>query len=127
MVIITHINKWDVTKVLIDNGSQAEILFLSVLNQMGYDRNQLKEATKLLYGFRGRRIEPLGSITLSISFNNPRNERTKFIIFDVIDMHYPYNKIFGRGLLDTFEATLYSAYRCLKVPGSLGVISIYDS
>jgi hypothetical protein len=37
-VIIAHIDKWDVTRVLIDNGSQAEILFLSAFDQMGFDR-----------------------------------------------------------------------------------------
>jgi hypothetical protein len=29
MVIIVHIDKWDVMRVLVDNGSQAKILFLS--------------------------------------------------------------------------------------------------
>jgi hypothetical protein len=38
MVITTHIDKWDVTRVLIDNGSQAEILFLLAFDQMGFDR-----------------------------------------------------------------------------------------
>jgi hypothetical protein len=42
-------------------------------------------------------------------------------------MHYPYNAIFGRDLLNTFKAALHSAYLCLKVPASLGVISFHDS
>jgi len=29
MVINAHIDRWDVNRVLVDNGSQAEILFLS--------------------------------------------------------------------------------------------------
>jgi hypothetical protein len=37
MVIIVHIDRWDVTKILIDNGRQAEILFLSTFDKMGYD------------------------------------------------------------------------------------------
>jgi hypothetical protein len=37
MVITTHIDKWDVMRVLVDNGSQAEILFLSTFQQMGFD------------------------------------------------------------------------------------------
>jgi hypothetical protein len=45
MIIIAHINKWDVTRVLVDNGSQAEILFLLAFDQMGFDRKQLKEAS----------------------------------------------------------------------------------
>jgi hypothetical protein len=36
MVITVHIDKWDVTKILIDNGSQAEILFL-----LAYEKNGL--------------------------------------------------------------------------------------
>jgi hypothetical protein len=38
MVITSHIDKWDVTRVLINNGSHAKILFLSAFDQMGYDR-----------------------------------------------------------------------------------------
>jgi hypothetical protein len=41
MVIIAHINKWDLTRVLVDNGSQAKILFLSAFDQMDYNRRQL--------------------------------------------------------------------------------------
>jgi hypothetical protein len=37
MVIIVHIDRWDITKILIDNGRQAEILFLSTFDKMGYD------------------------------------------------------------------------------------------
>jgi hypothetical protein len=35
MVITTHNDKWDVTRVLVDNGSQAEILFLSTFEKNG--------------------------------------------------------------------------------------------
>jgi hypothetical protein len=46
MVVIVHIDQWDVSKILIDNGSQAEILFLLTFEKMGYDKKQLKEPTK---------------------------------------------------------------------------------
>ena len=51
MVINAHVDKWDVSRVLIDNGSQAEILFLSTFDKMGYDRKQLKEAINPVFGF----------------------------------------------------------------------------
>jgi hypothetical protein len=127
MVIIDHIDKWNATRVLIDNGSQAKILFLSTFEQMGFDRKQLKEASKPLYDFGKRRIEPIGSVSLPVSFSSPRNARTEYITFDVLKMNYPYNAIFGRGLLNTFEAALHSLYLCLKVPAALGVISVHDS
>jgi hypothetical protein len=108
MVITTHIDKWDVTRVLVDNGSQAKILFLSTFEQMGFDRKQLKEASNPLYSFSGRRIEPICSILLPVSFGSIRNARTEYITFDVVEMNYPYNAIFGRGLLNTFKAALHS-------------------
>jgi hypothetical protein len=127
MVITAHIDKWNVMRVLVDNGSQVDILFLSTFDQMGLNKNQLKESPKHLYGFRGRKIEPLGSISILVSFDNPTNARTEYITFDVVGMSYLYNAIFGRGLLNTFEATLHSLYLCLKVPAALGVISIHDN
>jgi hypothetical protein len=79
----------------------------------------LKEATKSLYGFEGKRIERIGSISLSVSFSTLQNARTEFVTIDVLVLHYPYNA--GRGLLNTFEAALHSIYLCLKVPALLVV------
>jgi hypothetical protein len=61
MAITLHINKWNVTRVLVDNENQAEILFLSTFEQMGLNKKQLKEALKPLYGFGGRKIKPSDS------------------------------------------------------------------
>jgi hypothetical protein len=80
-----------------------------------------------LYGFNGKRIELMGSISLPASFGSLRTARTEYITFDVVDMNYPYNVIFGRGLLNTFEAALHSAYLCLKIPATLGMISVYSN
>jgi hypothetical protein len=55
MVIISHIDKWSVTRDLVDNKSHAEILFLSSFEQMGFSSKQLKEASKPLYGFGKRK------------------------------------------------------------------------
>jgi hypothetical protein len=41
------------------------------LRKSVYDRKQLKKPTKPLYGFGGNRIEPVGVITLVISFDTP--------------------------------------------------------
>jgi hypothetical protein len=76
MVIIVHIDRWDVTKILIDNNSQAKILFLATFDEMGFDWKQLKESSKPLYGFGGKRIEPVRAITLPVSFGTPKNPRT---------------------------------------------------
>jgi hypothetical protein len=87
----------------------------------------LKEPTKPLYDFGSKRIEPVGVITLPISFGTPQNSCTEYIMFDVVDMLYPYNAIFRRGLLNTFVAALHSGYLCLKIPATFGIISLFGS
>jgi hypothetical protein len=94
---------------------------------MGFDKKQLKVASKPLYGFDDKRIESVGSISLPISFDSLCNARTEYITFDVVDMNYPYNAIFSRGLLNTFEAVIHSVYLCLKILAALGVISIHGN
>jgi hypothetical protein len=66
-------------------------------------------------------------IPLHISFGTLKNPHIEYIIFDVVDMPYPYNTIFGRGLLNTFEAAQHSGYLCLKIPATIGVITIFGS
>jgi hypothetical protein len=127
MVVIVHIDRWDVTRILINNSSQDEILFLSTLEKMGYDQKQLKEPSKPLYGFYGKRIEPVSVIILPVSFGTTQNQRTEYITFNVIDLHYPYNAIFGRGLLIKFDVVLHSGYLCLKVSATFRVISVFGS
>jgi hypothetical protein len=94
---------------------------------MGYDKKQLKEPMNPLYGFGGKRIEHVRVITLPVSFGTPKKPRTEYITFDIVDMLYPYNAIFGRGLLNTFEAALHSAYLCLKVPATFRVITVFNN
>jgi hypothetical protein len=85
-VITVHIDKWDATRIL--NGSQAEILFQATFDKMGFDRKKLKEPSKPLYGFNEKRIQLVGAITLPVSFDTPKNPRTKYITFDMVDMPY---------------------------------------
>jgi hypothetical protein len=42
-------------------------------------------------------------------------------------MLYPYNAIFGQGLLNTFEAALHSGYLYFEIPAIFGVLSVFDS
>jgi hypothetical protein len=64
---------------------------------------------------------------LPVSFGTPKKPHTEYITFDVVDMLYPYNAIFGRGLLNTVEAALHLGYPCLKVPATFGVITVFGS
>jgi hypothetical protein len=127
MVLMVHIDRWDVSRILIYNSSQVEILFRSAFKKPGYDTKQLKELMKPLYSFGDKRIELVEIITLPVSFDTPQNPHIEYITFDVVDMLYPYNAIFGRGLLNTFKAALHARYLCLKVPATFGIIIVFGS
>ena len=49
------------------------------------------------------------------------------MFFDVVDMLYTYNALFGRRLINTFLAVLHHWYLCMKMPGPNGVISVYGN
>jgi hypothetical protein len=70
---------------------------------MDYDKKQLKEPMKPLYGFDGKKIEPVGMTTLPVSFGTPKNPCTEHITFNIVGMLYPYNAIFSRGPLNTLR------------------------
>jgi hypothetical protein len=64
MVINYRVAGWDLHKVLVDNCSQADIIFLHAFNRMGINNNLLKPAHNPLYGFDGKGTFPVGKIEL---------------------------------------------------------------
>jgi hypothetical protein len=74
-----------------------------------------------------RQIVALGKITMPVTFSFVHNTRTKQIVFDIVDMEYPYNAIIGRGTLNAFKAILHPAYLCMMIPLEQGPIVIHGS
>ena len=69
----------------------------------------------------------LDKITMPITFSYVHNSRTEQVVFDIIDMDYPYNAIIGRGTLNAFEAILHPTYLCMKIPSDQGPIAVHGS
>jgi hypothetical protein len=127
MVINCSVAGWDLHKVLVDNGSQADIIFLHAFDRMGISHNLLKPSDNPLYGFGGKGTFPVGKIELPLSFGVAPNARSEQMTFDIVDMVYPYNAIMGRGSINKFEAAIHGLYLCMKIPGPLGAIAVYDN
>jgi hypothetical protein len=64
---------------------------------------------------------------VTVTFGFVNNTRTEQVVFDIVDMEYPYNAIIGRGTLSAFEAILHPAYLCMKIPSDQGPIAIHGS
>ena len=69
----------------------------------------------------------LGKITMPITFGYVHNTRIEQVVFDIVNMEYPYNAIIGRGTLNAFEAILHPAYLCMKIPSDQGPIAVHGS
>jgi hypothetical protein len=78
--------------------------------------DKIHDATHPLCGFGGRQIVALGKITMPVTIGFVHNTRTEQVVFDIVDMEYPYNAIIGHGTLNAFEAILHPAYLCMKLP-----------
>lgn len=91
-----NIADWELHKALMDNGSQANIIFLHAFDRMGINHNLFQLADNPLYGFGGKATLPIGKIILSLSFGAFPNVRIEQITFVVMDMVYPYNAILSR-------------------------------
>jgi hypothetical protein len=89
--------------------------------------DKIHDATHPLCGFGGRQIVALGKITMSVTFGYVHNTRTEQVIFDIVDMEYPYNAIIGRGTLNAYEAILHPAYLCMKIPSKQRLITVHGS
>jgi hypothetical protein len=96
MVINCSVAGWDLHKVLVDNGSHADIIFLHAFDRMGISHSLLKPSDNPLYGFGGKGTFPVGKIDLPLSFGVAPNARSEQVTFDIVDMVYPYNAIMGR-------------------------------
>jgi hypothetical protein len=124
-VIEANIASWTLGKLLVDNGSSADIIFADAFDKMGLNRDLLQPPNTPLYGFGGLVIHALGKVVLPVSFGTVQNARTEYLSFDVVEMYYPYNGILGRGFPNKFEAVIHQAYLCIKIPVTLGVITIW--
>jgi hypothetical protein len=54
LVIEANIASWTLGKLLVDNGSSADIIFADAFDKMGLNRDLLQPPDTPLYGFGGR-------------------------------------------------------------------------
>jgi hypothetical protein len=127
MVIEVNIAGWIIRKVLVDNGSSADMLFLKTFEKMNLSQHMLHPPEYSLQGFGGKPIKPVGKISLPVSFGDLNNARTENLTFDVVDIYHPYLAIFGRGFMNKFDVVIRQQFLCMKIPAPKGVITVFGN
>ena len=71
LVVRAIVANTTVHRVLVDNGSSADIIFASTFDKMGIGRERLEPVSTHLRGFSGEKVLPLGSIQLVLTLGEP--------------------------------------------------------
>ena len=103
-------------RVLVDNGSSADILYYSVFQQMRIDRERLTPTNASLVGFGGTRVFPLGAITLAIKAGDCPWQITREVTFLMVDCLSAYNVILGQPTLNSWKVVTSTYHLMIKFP-----------
>ena len=88
---------------------------------MRLGRDQLRPVNSSLVGFRGMKVQPVCTITLSVVVEAYPKQITKEVNFLVVDCSSSYNAIIGRPTLNNWKAVTSTYHLSVKFPIKYGV------
>ncbi|XP_057452678.1 uncharacterized protein LOC130744520 [Lotus japonicus] len=127
MVVMVRINGFNMQRVLLDQGSSANIIYGDVFEQLGLTDKDLKPYTRHLVGFSGKQVRVRGYVQLDTIFGIGEDAELLRIIYLVLQVVATYNVIIGRGTLNRLQAVISTAHLAVKYPlicGRIGKIEI---
>jgi hypothetical protein len=115
----------DFSLVLIDGGSNINLLYRSSMEKLGIPVAQWKPRRLTFHGIMpGHSRTPMGRVQLEVFFGEKGNSRHEPIWFKVVDISSPYHVLLGRPALAKFMAVPHYAYLKMKVPDPRSVITV---
>ena len=100
MVIMLTREGFNTKRILMDNGSFADIIYLPVFQQLKLDPRRLRPFDSPLVSFSGNRVYPKGIVTLTVTMRIYPRQLTCQLDFLVVDCPSSYNVIIGRATLN---------------------------
>uniref|UniRef100_A0A2N9GMR1 Uncharacterized protein n=1 Tax=Fagus sylvatica TaxID=28930 RepID=A0A2N9GMR1_FAGSY len=116
LVITINIVDFTTRRVMVDNGSSADILYLPAYQQMRLDKDKLRPMDAPLVGFTGDKVCPVGNVTLPIAVGTHPKTVSKTVDFLVVNCPSAYNAIIGRPTLNRLRALTSTYHLLLKFP-----------
>ena len=112
LVIILRIGGYDVKRVMVDQGSAAEIMYPDIFKGLNLRAEDLTPYNSPLVSFEGKVIIPKGHIRLLVQTGSETME----VDFIVVDAYSPYTAIVARPWLYTLRAVSSTLHQNIKYP-----------
>ena len=111
-----------VHRVLVDQGSSADVMFWPTFEKLQLSPDQLRPYGGCLYGFAGDQVEVKGYIELRTTFTDGLASRTEKIRYLVVNAPSAYNMLLGRPTLNRTGAVPSTRHMKVKLPSMEGVV-----
>ena len=116
-----------VHRVLVDQGSSADVMFWSTFNKLQLSPDLLGPYTGCLYGFAEDQVEVRGYLELRTTFTNGTASRTESIRYLVVNANSAYNILLGRPALNRQRAVASTRHMKMKLPNLSGRVIVIKS
>ena len=123
LVVTLRIGGYDVKRVMIDQGSAAEIMYPDLYKGLGLKPENLTTYSSPLVSFKGKMDVPKGQIRLHVQVGTDVVE----VDFIVVDVFSPYTAIMGRPWLHTLGAVSSTLHQKVKYPSEDQMLEIVGS
>ena len=116
-----------VHRVLVDQGSSADVMFWSMFNKLQLSPDLLRPYTGCLYGFGENEVEVRGYLELRTTFTDGTTSRVESIRYLVVNANSAYNILLGRPALNRLRAVSSTRHMKMKLPDLSGKVIVIKS
>ena len=123
LVVTLRIGGYDVKRVMVDQGSAAEIMYPDLFKGLGLKSEDLRSYISPLVSFEGKMVVPKGQIRLPVQTGTDVVE----VDFIVVEAFSPYTAIMGRPWLHSLGVVSSTLHQKVKYPSGGQVLEIVGS
>ena len=123
LVLTVCINGFDVHRVLVDPGSETDLLHLLTFKHMRVPIDHLSSTSRVLSGFNEATTLTVGDISFLIR----AGPMTQQILFSVVEDLGPYNAILGRTWLHAMKAIPSTYHQTISYLTASGKVDLQGS
>ncbi|XP_030935309.1 uncharacterized protein LOC115960515 [Quercus lobata] len=120
LVVTARISGFLVKRVMIDQGSGADVMYLDMFKGLGLKKEDLTKHTSPLVGFDGKVVIPEVQISLPVIMGG----KEVYVTFTIVSSFSPYTAILGRPWIRSMRVVPSTLHVKIKFPTERGVIVI---